>query len=165
MSDMFREITLRLFCGGVLCSAAMIFAGEGSGKEAVRTCCACIMIALCLAPLNVNMLLDLDLKTQSEYAEERINEGLKEAENDENVSIETGIAEYVMKRAGEQGCICSVVIACKDKKPEEATVFADMEHFGVIEDILINECGISRENIVRRDNEDQDTGIHRFGIQ
>ena len=165
LSDMFKEITLRLFCGGVLCFAAMIFAGEGSGKEAVRTCCACIMIALCLAPLKGNAFKDLDLKAQAQDAGQIIYEGLKEAEEEENGSVETGVAGYVMKRALEQGCICDVVITCKDKKPEEAFVFADDEYRDHVEEILVNECGISPQSIVWRDNEDQDTGAHHFRIQ
>ncbi len=153
LNELFREMTVRIFCGGILCAAAMIFVGEGSGKEAVRTCCACIMIAVCIIPLKGKVIVDTDFKAQAVNTEENILKGLKEAGEEEDGAIGRGIAEYAEKRAEEKGCVCRIVVICRDKKPESAQIFAAENDMDTVTEILVSECGLSERDIIRRNNE------------
>ena len=52
MSDLLKEITLRVLVSGVICTAAMIIAGEGAAKEPVRISCAALLIITLATPLT-----------------------------------------------------------------------------------------------------------------
>ena len=77
MSDVMKELIVRVLCVSLICTGALIFAGDGAQKEPVRLCCAGIMIIVLFTPLS-NKIPDIDMVINGKNEmEEYINDELK----------------------------------------------------------------------------------------
>jgi len=55
MNALFKELLLRVFVSGVLCSLALILAGNGPHKEPVRLCCVALTLVVLIKPYSHNV--------------------------------------------------------------------------------------------------------------
>ena len=154
MSDILREIILRILCTGIICTVALILAGDGVAKEPVRLSCAALVIIMLASPLKSEL---KKIKTPREYIDSLQSDIDRELEN-------ASAAEYrlaadkvklsIQNRLKNIGAECRFEIdtALEDGQFVIKTVYIKDALSDILKDrvadILASEYGVKRDLII-----------------
>ena len=108
MNELLKEITLRVFCAGILCTAAMIIAGEGAAKEPVRICCAALVIIMLVTPLTGDIKNVLRQTDFSADIEDSIDAEMENANNVQYQLVCDKLKSDLQNRLSNAGIDCIV---------------------------------------------------------
>ena len=154
MSELLKDILVRMLCTGIICTIATIMAGDTVVKEPVRLCCAALVIVMLLTPLkngfkqigglssfNGGLKESIAVESQkAEYAQQQIVDNgieysikirLAELINVYDVDIETNLSKDVFE-------IACLTVLCDIDGPKKDKIL----------DILSEEYGIDREKVM-----------------
>ena len=110
MNDILREIILRVFCSGLICTVALIVAGEGAGREPVRLCCAALVVVTLATPLKGSLgeLDNMDYYTDSLRTD--IERELDDAASAEYKLVCDKVGTNISNRLNNAGVECTIDI-------------------------------------------------------
>ena len=110
MNEVLREIMLRVFCSGLICTVALIVAGEGAVREPVRLCCAALVIVTLATPLkgSIGKLDNIDVYTDS--LRDDIEKELDEVAASEYKLVTDKVRASISNRLKNAGLECSTEI-------------------------------------------------------
>ena len=110
MNDLLKEITLRVLISGILCTAALIIAGEGAPKEPVRICCAALIIITLVTPLTGNIKTVLGQIDYSDDIQDSIAGEIENANNAEYRLACDNLRTSMQARLNNAGVECDIRI-------------------------------------------------------
>ena len=146
---------LRIFIGGILCSTALILAGDGPRREIVRLCCACLMIVLLLTPLKNSSLSAISLPLQDDTVKLAVDQALQQAETQRYNAVSGTICDYIRQQAQQLGMNCDVHL---DYDVDEETIFhirtvtvsyepSQASMLSQLQEIITQDCGVTAQQI------------------
>ncbi len=155
MSSFLSALMLRVFAGGLICTAAMLLAGDGAKKEVVRICCACLMIIFVLTPLTGAQFSLADFSVTQKEVERQIQNGLDEARQSEYNATAAAITDYIRSKSEKLDINCQPQV---EYLVDENNVFhitsVTVTHTAVgqsaidaLKKIITDECGVPLEQI------------------
>lgn len=155
MSSVITSWLSRIFIGGILCSMALILAGDGPRREVVRFSCACLMIVLLLTPLKNCSFSNISLPIQDNTVELAVEQALQQANNYQYSAVSGTICDYIRQQAEQLGMTCDVRLNY-DVDDENVfhirtvTVSYDPSQQAILSQLqekIIQDCGVAAQQI------------------
>ena len=154
MSEHLTGLMARIFIGGVICSLAMILAGDGAKKEIVRLCCTCLMVVFILSPVKGANFSVSELLGQRESVENEINRGLADAMQQEAAQIALAIEAHIAAKGQSLGLECEVQVVYAVGVENQFDIIkivvktSQGDVPGEFIRVVADDCGISAEKII-----------------
>jgi len=155
MNSLITSWLLRILIGGILCSIALILAGDGPRREIVRLCCACLMIVLLLSPLKKGSLPVISAPLQDDTVKLAVDQALQQTEQYQYNAISGTICEYIREEAQQMGINCDVRLDYGVDKENifhihTVTVLYDSSQEQILpqlQETITQDCGVAAQQI------------------
>ena len=141
MNMFLKQIIIKVFICGIICSLSLMLSGKGPLREPVRICCACLMVASVfsffskgvgrIGPVVSRYDLDADLKKGIESSETAIDE-----------IAEAKLNKEIENRFENEKIPCSVKALFYEHKVVSITVICSDTYRERINNILAGEYGV-----------------------
>ena len=154
MNEILREIIIRIFCTGIVCTVAVIVAGDGAAREPVRLACAALAVIMLATPLT-NVI--RDIASSLDYSDQLQQMVDEESQNARSAEIELTVdklTESIENRLENADVLCSVqlhwglddTVFVIESVTLTGTFTKEQTQRAV--NILVSEYGISKEGVV-----------------
>jgi len=154
MNEILREIIIRIFCTGIVCTVAVIVAGDGAAREPVRLACAALAVIMLATPLTNGI---RDIASSLDYSDQLQQMVDEESQNARSAEIELTVdklTESIENRLENADVLCSVqlhwglddTVFVIESVTLTGTFTKEQTQRAV--SILVSEYGISKEGVV-----------------
>lgn len=155
MTGFFSALLVRIFTGGIICTVAMMLAGDGPRREIVRLCCACLMIILILSPIRGAEWSLEEVLQGGSRVEEEISLGMERVKGQEYGVIAGQLSRWVEEQAAALDIACKAQVEYTVDEESRFTITAirisgslDEAQRQAAAQMILRDLGVAEEQLI-----------------